>query len=67
MAVLVIDILGFLCYIDTRKVAQSPLGLSTGRTIKVAWAAFFLASHVTFIKSISPCCIICYTIHMRIP
>lgn len=54
---LFIDILDFLCYIFTRKVTQSPFGLSTGRTIKVAWAAFFLASHITFIKSISPYCL----------
>jgi len=53
----VIDILDFLCYIFTRKVAQSPFGLSTGRTIKVAWVAFFLASHIAFIKSISPYCL----------
>ena len=54
---LIIDILGFLYYTSIRKVAQSPFGLSTGRTIKVAWAAFFLASHITFIKSISPYCL----------
>ena len=65
--IFIIDIPDFLCYIFTRKVAQSPFGLSTGRTIKVTWVAFFLASHITFIKSIAPYCIICYTIHMRIP